>query len=168
MFRVTRYPMISKTESGGVGYRQKYWVAGRVRVPAGHCWYLTMIQEKVMSLAKGKIEAEQQAAVLRKEVENVKVLIWFWWNMLYAVFLQLFSKLTFNLNAGRADWSDACGSPRKGKGQKADMLLLPSSSTNIIIVFTIAFILIKPTTQRLSLPSARWSSPRWSSSWRSS
>ena len=35
----------------------------------------TMIQEKVMSLAKEKIEAEQQAAVLRKEVENVKVLI---------------------------------------------------------------------------------------------
>ena len=25
------------TESGRVGYRQKYWVAGRVRVPAGHC-----------------------------------------------------------------------------------------------------------------------------------
>ena len=29
----------------------------------------------MMSLAKEKIEAEQQAAVLRKEVENVKVLI---------------------------------------------------------------------------------------------
>ena len=37
MFRVTRYPMISKTESGWVGYRKKYRVAGRVRVPAGHC-----------------------------------------------------------------------------------------------------------------------------------
>ena len=37
MFRVTRYPMISKTESGRVRYRKKYWVAGRVRVPAGHC-----------------------------------------------------------------------------------------------------------------------------------
>ena len=36
---------------------------------------LTMIQEKVMSLAKEKIEAEQQAASLKKEVENVKVLI---------------------------------------------------------------------------------------------
>ena len=36
MFRVTRYPMISKTESGRVGYRKKYQVAGRVRVPAGH------------------------------------------------------------------------------------------------------------------------------------
>ena len=36
MFRVTRYPMISKTESGQVGYRKKYRVAGRVRVPAGH------------------------------------------------------------------------------------------------------------------------------------
>ena len=36
MFRVTRYPMISKTESGWVGYRKKYRVAGRVRVPAGH------------------------------------------------------------------------------------------------------------------------------------
>ena len=29
--------MISKTESGRVGYRKKYRVAGRVRVPAGHC-----------------------------------------------------------------------------------------------------------------------------------
>ena len=38
MFRVTRYPMISKTESGRVGYREKYRVAGRVRVPAGHWW----------------------------------------------------------------------------------------------------------------------------------
>ena len=36
MFRVTRYPMISKTELGRVGYRKKYRVAGRVRVPAGH------------------------------------------------------------------------------------------------------------------------------------
>ena len=36
MFRVTRYPMISKTESGRVGYRKKYGVAGRVQVPAGH------------------------------------------------------------------------------------------------------------------------------------
>ena len=39
MFRVTRYPMISKTESGRVGYWKKYRVAGRVRVPAGHCPY---------------------------------------------------------------------------------------------------------------------------------
>ena len=37
MFRVTRYPMISKNESGRVGYRKKYRVVGRVRVPAGHC-----------------------------------------------------------------------------------------------------------------------------------
>ena len=37
MFRVTRYPMISKTESGRVGYRKKCRVAARVRVPAGHC-----------------------------------------------------------------------------------------------------------------------------------
>ena len=29
--------MISKTESGRVGYRKEYRVAGRVRVPAGHC-----------------------------------------------------------------------------------------------------------------------------------
>ena len=36
MFRVTRYPMISKSESGRVGYGEKYRVAGRVRVPAGH------------------------------------------------------------------------------------------------------------------------------------
>ena len=32
MFRVTRYPMISQTESGRVGYRKEYRVAGRVRV----------------------------------------------------------------------------------------------------------------------------------------
>ena len=37
MFRVTRYLIISKTESGRVGYRKKYRVAGRVWVPAGHC-----------------------------------------------------------------------------------------------------------------------------------
>ena len=37
MFRVTRYPIISKTESGWIGYRKEYRVAGRVRVPAGHC-----------------------------------------------------------------------------------------------------------------------------------
>ena len=37
MFRVTRYSMISKTESGWIGYRKKYRVAGRVWVPAGHC-----------------------------------------------------------------------------------------------------------------------------------
>ena len=36
MFRVTRYPITSKTESGRVGYRKKYRVAGQVRVPAGH------------------------------------------------------------------------------------------------------------------------------------
>ena len=29
--------MISKTESGRVGYGKKYRVAGRVRVPTGHC-----------------------------------------------------------------------------------------------------------------------------------
>ena len=44
MFRVTRYPMISKTESGRVRYRQKYRVAGRVRVPAGHWFGWTSMQ----------------------------------------------------------------------------------------------------------------------------
>ena len=34
MLRVTRYPMISKTESGRAGYRKKYRVAG--------CWALTI------------------------------------------------------------------------------------------------------------------------------
>ena len=33
----TRYPMISKTELGRVGYRKKYRVTGRVWVSAGHC-----------------------------------------------------------------------------------------------------------------------------------
>ena len=47
MFRVTRYPMISKTESGRVRYRKKYRVSGRVRVPAGHWsrylrWFLCL------------------------------------------------------------------------------------------------------------------------------
>ena len=37
MFRVTRYPMISKTELGRVRYQKKYRVAGQVQVPAGHC-----------------------------------------------------------------------------------------------------------------------------------
>ena len=40
MFRFTRYPMISKTKSGRVRYLKKYRVAGRVRVPAGHCQWL--------------------------------------------------------------------------------------------------------------------------------
>ena len=44
MFRVTRYPMISKTESGRVGYRKKYRVAGRVRVPVGHCQYVCIFR----------------------------------------------------------------------------------------------------------------------------
>ena len=43
MFRVTRYPMISKTESGRVGYQKKYRVAGRVRVPAGHCLHVVLV-----------------------------------------------------------------------------------------------------------------------------
>ena len=43
MFRVTRYPMISKTESGRVGYHQKYRVAGRVRVPAGHWLFIILM-----------------------------------------------------------------------------------------------------------------------------
>ena len=36
-----------------------------------------IIQEKVMSLAREKMEVEQQAALLSKEVENVKVFILF-------------------------------------------------------------------------------------------
>ena len=36
MFRLTCYLTISKTELGRVGYRKKYRVAGRVRVPAGY------------------------------------------------------------------------------------------------------------------------------------
>ena len=43
MFRVTRYPMIYKAELGQVGYRKKYRVAGRVRVPAGHWLLYTLI-----------------------------------------------------------------------------------------------------------------------------
>ena len=47
MFWVTRYPMISKTGSGRVGYRKKYRVAGRVRVPAGH-WPYGKLPTKVL------------------------------------------------------------------------------------------------------------------------
>ena len=36
MFRLTCYLTISKTELGRVGYRKKYRVAGRLRLPAGH------------------------------------------------------------------------------------------------------------------------------------
>ena len=51
----------------------------------------TMIQEKVMSLAKEKIEAEQQAALLRKEVENVKVLILILMKyIVYSIFIFVF------------------------------------------------------------------------------
>ena len=39
MFWGTRYPMISKTGSGRVGFRKKFRVAGRVQVPAGHWSY---------------------------------------------------------------------------------------------------------------------------------
>ena len=37
LFQVTCYPMNFQTESGWVGYWQKYRVAGRVWVPVGHC-----------------------------------------------------------------------------------------------------------------------------------
>ena len=49
MFRVTRYPMISKTESGRVGYWKKYRVAGRVWVPAGHCMRVKSMRELLPS-----------------------------------------------------------------------------------------------------------------------
>ena len=59
MFRVTRYPMISKTEPGRVGYRKKYRVAGRVRVPAGHCppqVVLTKFEEKKLVQIKDSVQ----------------------------------------------------------------------------------------------------------------
>ena len=51
MFWVTRYLMISKTES--VGYRKKYRVAGRVRVPAEHwmCDFPSYLQPWVIARA---------------------------------------------------------------------------------------------------------------------
>ena len=49
IFRVTCYPMIFKTESGRVGYRMKYRVAGRVRVPAGH-WTQPSIYQRDISM----------------------------------------------------------------------------------------------------------------------
>ena len=52
MFRVTRYPMISKTESGRVGYRKKYRVAGWVRVPAGH-WLKGLLFFKFLLIFAG-------------------------------------------------------------------------------------------------------------------
>ena len=59
MFQVTRYPMIPKTESGRVGYRKKYRVAGRVRVPAGH-WTAAVIVFKV----QGSVEFEDCLSTL--------------------------------------------------------------------------------------------------------
>ena len=70
--------MISKTESGRVGYRKKYRVAGRVRVPAGHCLGVDGGQSKLiatlavipknekdkhgrMSKKRGRIEARAPA-----------------------------------------------------------------------------------------------------------
>ena len=47
MFRVTRYPMISKTESGRVGNQKEYLVAGWIRVPAGHWVYNVKTEWKV-------------------------------------------------------------------------------------------------------------------------
>ena len=35
--------VLGGTESGRVGYGKKYRVAGRVRVPAGHCCQLSVI-----------------------------------------------------------------------------------------------------------------------------
>ena len=66
MFRVTRYPMISKTESGRVGYRNKYRVAGRVRVPAGHWMQPTPAMEAPRTKNKEKI---------RKQIDKE------WWNL---------------------------------------------------------------------------------------
>ena len=57
MFRVTRYPMISKTESGRVGYRKKYRVAGRVRVPAGHCLVSQLSGQNPKNLQKSVLMA---------------------------------------------------------------------------------------------------------------
>ena len=54
MFRVTRYPMIFKTKSGRVGYRKKYRVAGRVRVPAGHWLKVNFLRPMVLAVVNGK------------------------------------------------------------------------------------------------------------------
>ena len=56
MFRVTRYLMISKTESGWVGYRKKYRVAGRVRVPAGHWQSIKVCSSALENVEKIKTE----------------------------------------------------------------------------------------------------------------
>ena len=72
MFRVTRYPMISKTESGRVGYRKKYRVAGRVRVPAGHCMEVATANLKAPNIVKWNIP--------EKIMQNAFQLYWPWVN----------------------------------------------------------------------------------------
>ena len=72
MFRVTRYPMISKTESGRVGYRKKYRVAGRVRVPAGHCSYncyihWTMGKFELGLVGSGPSSDKDRGAMIRRQ-----------------------------------------------------------------------------------------------------
>ena len=68
MFRVTRYPMISETESGRVGYGKKYRVAGRVRVPAGHCLHVLLVPLVLLSFCP-LLPPLQNNSVSQEELE---------------------------------------------------------------------------------------------------
>ena len=67
-----------------------------------------------MSLAREKMEADQQTTLLSKEVENVKV---------FDQLQFIFTAVVFNgkrqclCNTGRVDGSDAGGSPGEGEGE---------------------------------------------------
>ena len=66
--------MISKTESGWVGYRKKYRVAGRVRVPAGHwCLMLVMMTVRILMISLTVVPTRVTAALanrIREEEER--------------------------------------------------------------------------------------------------
>ena len=82
MFQVTCYLMISKTEAGRVGYRKKYRVVGRVRVPAGHCWQREHCAVVLISMSSGyQLQSyESSWACLKTRLEHVfdKNSNWLW------------------------------------------------------------------------------------------
>ena len=65
--------MIFKTESGRVGYRKKYRVAGRVRVPVGHWQQLVKTTPTIWWLMGGSCTAGKTNLV---ELVQLQVAIW--------------------------------------------------------------------------------------------
>ena len=81
MFRVTRYPMISKTESGRVGYKKKYRVPGvrpvGIRNPLIRTLHSRVIRENRAALT-AVLEPQQLALSLaggHKLVHQVRTMM---------------------------------------------------------------------------------------------